>query len=160
MPGSSLWLVPPPSSPLSHILRELITSTLPSHFPAETGAVTSPSTPTSLSPHFFPAHITLTSGISPETYGDDDPQAWLDSIPWPEEKPKVRFSGIESQDVFYRRCFIKVELNEGVRKLAGLARARGVIAPQVGGDEGEVGKRVEEWLVQWEKAFGPHVSLM
>ncbi|KAK4033775.1 hypothetical protein C8A01DRAFT_39745, partial [Parachaetomium inaequale] len=65
MPGSSLWLLPPESHPLHPLLKTLITTTLPSNFPRE--AASAPR----VVPHFFPAHVTLTSGIDPDTYGDD-----------------------------------------------------------------------------------------
>lgn len=146
MPGSSLWLVPPPSHPLHEILATLITKTLPTIFPAE-------STSETLSPRFFSPHLTLTSDISPAVYGFD-PQAWLDSIPWPSaDQVHVRFETVLSQDVFYRRCYLKVGM-DGVRDLAALARARGVY------DENSPGEKTKEWLDWWEKAFGAHVSLM
>ncbi|KAK3381891.1 2',3'-cyclic-nucleotide 3'-phosphodiesterase [Podospora didyma] len=145
MPGTSLWLLPPPTHPLYPALQTLISRTLPAAFPTETAA---------LSPHFFAPHITLTSGIAPEVYGAD-PQAWLDSLPLEScvGKVRVRFTGVASQDVFVRRCFIRVAASdEGVRQLAVLARAHGVYA----GDE----KKAREWLGEWERRCGPHVSLV
>lgn len=128
-------------------------------------------------PHFFPAHLTLTSGIDPAaTYGDD-PQGWLDALPLSDFSSssssssgggggeggaggtgegggeeggggvKVRFERVEGQDVFYRRCFIRVAF-EGVRELAGVARAVGVLGEEVGVDaEGAVkfGGETEKW---------------
>ncbi|KAK0615631.1 2',3'-cyclic-nucleotide 3'-phosphodiesterase [Bombardia bombarda] len=151
MPGSSLWLLPPPSHPLHQILSTLISSTLPALFPAEASA-DSPS----ISPHFFAPHMTLTSEIDPALYGDD-PQAWLDSIPWASlrDQVHVRFEGIQSQDVLVRRCFIRVSLG-GVRKVVGLARAWGVY----GGEDVGEGSRTETWLERWKVEYGPHVSLM
>ncbi|KAK5662343.1 hypothetical protein OQA88_8253 [Cercophora sp. LCS_1] len=146
MAGSSLWLVPPPSHPLCTILELLIKEALPSIFPAE-------STSETLSPHFFSPHLTLTSDISPAIYGSD-PQGWLDSIPWPSgDQVRVRFETVLSQDVFYRRCYLKVG-QDGVRGLAALARARGVYGEDVPGE------KTKEWIEWWEKAFGAHVSLM
>ncbi|KAK0644216.1 2',3'-cyclic-nucleotide 3'-phosphodiesterase [Cercophora newfieldiana] len=146
MPGSSLWLLPPPSSPLHSALKTLITKTLPSLLPSE-------STFSILAPDFFPPHMTLTSEISPSLYGDY-PQAWLDSIPFPSaEDVCVRFGDVASQEVFYRRCFIRVGL-EGVRAAVGIARARGVTG------EEEVGERTKEWVEWWVREYGPHVSLM
>lgn len=99
--------------------------------------------------------MTLSSGISPDLYGDD-PQRWLDSIPWPSaHEVKVRFEGINSQNTYYRRCYAKVKLDEGIKKIAGLARARGV-----NGEEDANGAKTQEWLEWWRKEFGPHVSLM
>ncbi|KXX77779.1 hypothetical protein MMYC01_204806 [Madurella mycetomatis] len=121
MPGSSLWLLPPPAHPLHAALTALITSTLPARFPRESAS--SPS----VSPHFFPPHVTLTSEVEPSRYSAD-PQAWLDRMVgrWlagdgDSHVVKVRFGEIATQDVFFRRCFIRVGF-EGVRGLAGLAR--------------------------------------
>lgn len=98
--------------------------------------------------------MTLTSDVPPSVYGSD-PQAWLDSIPFPSaEHVKVRFGKVKSQDVFYRRCYISVGY-EGVKDLAGVSRARGVF-----GEEDERGEKTKEWLEWWRKQFGPHVSLM
>ncbi|KAK4643164.1 hypothetical protein QC761_403970 [Podospora bellae-mahoneyi] len=148
MPGSSLWLLPPVTHPLYSILTKLISSTLPSKCPSE--AASSPK----VKPHFFSPHMTLTSDVPPSVYGSD-PQAWLDSIPFPSaEHVKVRFGKVKSQDVFYRRCYISVGY-EGVKDLAGVSRARGVF-----GEEDERGEKTKEWLEWWRKQFGPHVSLM
>ncbi|KAK4099463.1 2, 3 cyclic phosphodiesterase [Parathielavia hyrcaniae] len=166
MPGSSLWLLPPESHPLHQILTTLITSTLPATFPLE-----SSSTDTSVAPHYFPAHVTLTSGIDPAAAYGDEPQRWLDAIPFPpppssKAKVKVRFAGpdVVSQDVFFRRCFVRVRF-DGVRELAGVARAVAVLGEGVDVDvawEGEVrfGEGTEKWLSEWREEFGPHLSLM
>lgn len=146
MPGSSLWLLPPPGHPLFTKLNTLITTTLPALFPAE-------STSAVLSPDFFAPHVTLTSEISPEVYGSE-PQLWLDSIEWPSAgEVHVRFEELLSQDVFVRRCYIKVGI-DGVKGIAALARARGVIGEEAPGE------KTAEWLKWWDDVYGPHVSLM
>ncbi|KAK4449653.1 putative cyclic phosphodiesterase [Podospora aff. communis PSN243] len=146
MPGSSLWLLPPPSHPLHWILTTLITSTLPPLFPAESSSST-------LAPHFFHPHMTLTSEISPSLYGDN-PQEWLDSIPFPSaSEVRVRFRDVATQDVFFRRCYLRVGV-EGVRGVVGIARARGVEG------EDEVGEKTRRWVEWWLGEYGPHVSLM
>ena len=140
MPGSSLWLVPPPSHPLHKIVSELIAEDLPFRFPDVTG------------PSFAP-HMTLTSEIDPAIYGNK-PQEWLDSIAWPAAGDvQVRFEAIRTEDVFFRRCYIKIAF-EGVKDVAGIARARGVIGEET------VGSKTEQWLDEWRSAFGPHVSLI
>ncbi|RYP22121.1 hypothetical protein DL765_001880 [Monosporascus sp. GIB2] len=140
MPGSSLWLIPPASHPLHGIISDLVSEQLPSSFPDLTG------------PTFAP-HMTLTSNIPPALYGDA-PQEWLDSIPWPAARDvQVRFEDVRTEDTFFRRCYIRVVF-EGVRSIAGLARARGV-----NGEE-TIGSKTEQWLEEWRSAFGPHVSLI
>ncbi|KAK3991464.1 putative cyclic phosphodiesterase [Cladorrhinum sp. PSN332] len=150
MPGSSLWLLPPPSHPLFPLLTSLIASTLPTHFPSLT------SSPLLPKPEYFSPHMTLTSDISPSLYSTQDgdgAQAWLDSIPFPpSSKVKIRFGRINSQDVFWRRCFISVGY-EGIRDVVAKAREYG--AEGVGEKE-----KVEKWLEWWRAEFGGHVSLM
>lgn len=140
MPGSSLWLTPAPSHPFHGILTELIETTLP--------ALLRPSS----RPVKFAPHLTLTSNIDPAVYGAD-PQAWLDSLPFAAAATTtVLFERVKSEDVFFRRCYLKCRFTDGVGRLAGVARAWGVH----GGD----GPRTEAWLQEWKEAFGPHVSLV
>ncbi|KAK1836781.1 putative cyclic phosphodiesterase [Podospora conica] len=138
MPGSSLWLLPPPTSPLHRTLTTLITTTLPTLLPLE-------STSATLSPSFFAPHLTLTSNIPPSVY-TSSPQAWLDSLPLP--SVRIRLTDLCTHDVFFRRCFLQVARERGVEELAAVARKWGV----EGGDE----ERVRGWL----EGYGPHVSLM
>ncbi|KAK8075609.1 hypothetical protein PG997_010272 [Apiospora hydei] len=142
MPGSSLWLVPPPTHPLHALIADLIERALPAAFPDLTG------------PAFAP-HMTLTSGIDPAVYAGG-PQAWLDAVPWPRAADvEVRLERVATQDIFFRRCFLKVEFEKGVRDIAGLARAVGV-----SGEGYQIGPVTEKWLEEWREAFGPHVSLI
>ncbi|KAK4155614.1 2',3'-cyclic-nucleotide 3'-phosphodiesterase [Chaetomidium leptoderma] len=160
----------------------LIHTTLPARFPREAASSAR------VTPHFFPAHVTLTSEIPPARYGDE-PQAWLDGVDFSslggfhsrsgsgsqsglsgggidthKVTTVVRFERVESQDVFYRRCFVRVGF-EGVRALAGVARAVGVLGEGVEVDrdpDGGVrfGEGTEKWLSSWRAEFGPHLSLM
>ncbi|KAH8677971.1 2',3'-cyclic-nucleotide 3'-phosphodiesterase [Xylariales sp. PMI_506] len=140
MPGSSLWLVPPKDHPLYAAFEKLISETLPQRFPEDAG------------PPFSP-HMTLTSNIDPAVYGDK-PQEWLDSIPFPARPDvQVRLQQVKSEEVFFRRCYVKVEYG-GVRDVVAMARARGV------NGEAAVGPKTEAWLQEWREAFGPHVSLI
>ena len=143
MPGSSLWLVPPPTHPLHAILTTLITSSLP--------PILLPS-PDSR-PVIFPPHLTLTSEVLPSTYAPD-PQAWLDSLSFPKDA-RVLFTGLRTEDVFFRRCYLRAEF-AGVRGLAAAARANGVEGE---GAAGGAGERTAAWLESWRTGFGPHVSL-
>ncbi|KAM7203600.1 putative cyclic phosphodiesterase [Naviculisporaceae sp. PSN 640] len=175
MPGSSLWLLPPKSHPLHSILTTLITSTLPSLFPEiiPPSSTENASELHGMDSSVFPPHMTITSSVCPSLYGSD-PQGWLDSLPFPATGSpngvKVRFhatatgsgdeakdvkGSIQSQDTFFRRCFIKVVLDESVRRLAGIARAKAV-----NGEDSEAGPKTQEWLASWAKKFGPHVSLI
>ena len=151
MPGSFLWLVPPASHPLHIILTNLITTTLPPLLSS------SPHNPT------FAPHITLTSDIPPDTHGPD-PQAWLDSIPWPSRPGSVRVRLLPSgprtdDDAFFRRCYLPVDPGGGVADLAALARAWAVEGEGEGGAESG-GERTAAWLRGWLAGFGPHVSLV
>lgn len=142
MAGSSLWLVPPPSHPLHAALTKLIEATLPAQFPHEAPR-----------PPVFAPHLTLTSMIDPSLYGSD-PQGWLDGIRFPRGSDvQVLFERVKTEDVYYRRCYVKCSF-EGLRDVAGIARARGVLG------EYEVGDETEKWLAEWKGSFGPHVSLM
>lgn len=144
MAGSSLWLVPPPSHPLHAAIAKLIETTLPAgQFPDATPR-----------PPAFAPHLTLTSSIDPAVYGAD-PQAWLDGIPFPGGGSQVRvvFERVATEDVYFRRCYLKCGF-DGVREVAGMARARGVL-----GEDG-VGEETERWLAEWRASFGPHVSLV
>ncbi|POS70284.1 2',3'-cyclic-nucleotide 3'-phosphodiesterase [Diaporthe helianthi] len=142
MPGSSLWLTPPPSHPLHETITKLIETALPAQFPDA-----SPRPPN------FAPHLTLTSGIDPSIYGDE-PQKWLDSIPFPTaSKVAVRFERVKTQDFFFRKCYLKCEF-DGAKDVAAISRARGVEG------EDQVGPKTQAWLSEWREAFGPHVSLM
>lgn len=146
MAGSSLWLVPPPSHPLYAIIAKLIETNLPAEqFPDATPR-----------PPVFAPHLTLTSNIDPAVYGSD-PQAWLDGIPFPAgdaaKSARVAFERVATDDFYFRRCYLKCEF-DGVREVAGIARARGVLG------EESVGEKTEKWLAEWRASFGPHVSLV
>lgn len=155
MPGSSLWLVPPPDHPVHQILTKLISETLPASCPDVAGRDDCPS---------FSPHMTLTSNIDPALYGAD-PQGWLDSVPWPSAGAvDVRLREVRTQDVFFRRCYVAVDMSPGVAALAALARARGVEGEGDGdGDAGadhRHGPKTRKWFDEWARAFGPHVSLI
>lgn len=142
MPGSSLWLTPPASHPLHAIITNLIETSIPAHFPNTTPR-----------PPIFSPHLTLTSNVDPGIYADQ-PQRWLDEIPFPSaEDVNVSFEKVKTEDVFYRRCYLKC-VYDGVKDVAAIARARGVEG------EADVGKITEAWLAEWQGSFGPHVSLM
>ena len=132
MPGSSLWLLPPQSHPLTPVLTTLI-KTVSTHFS---------------SPHAFIPHVTLTSEISPSTY-EKDPQVWLDSLDFLKaDDVSVRFERLETSSVFFRKMTIRVA-KEGVRALATIART--VVE----------GSAAEEQPRKWvEESFEPHLSLL
>ncbi|KAF2761588.1 2, 3 cyclic phosphodiesterase [Pseudovirgaria hyperparasitica] len=154
MPGSSLWLIPPPSHPLTPILTALITQTLPPRL--------DPSAPP------FAPHITLTSNIPPSLYATSGPQAWLDALPFPPHGGRrdgkqdegvtagvgvsVRFDRVCTEDYVFRRCYIKIcdgSSAGGLRELAQVARREGVL----GGDE----QKAREWV---REEYRPHLSLV
>ncbi|CAA9958376.1 2',3'-cyclic nucleotide 3'-phosphodiesterase [Pyrenophora teres f. teres] len=133
MPGSSLWLLPPADHPLSNVLPSVIDKTSKQFN----------------SPHRFLPHVTLTSEISPSKHASD-PQAWLDSLDLPTGQDiKVTFERLGSEDVFFRKLYIKCEKSEGVKKLAIPCRQ------QVDGFEEEA--KALSWA---EGQYMPHLSLM
>jgi 2',3'-cyclic-nucleotide 3'-phosphodiesterase len=82
MPGNSLWLVPPPSHPLTVVLSKLIAEKLPPLFASRDSAV----------PKFQP-HITITSDISTDI-PTAEVQNYLDGLSLPTELP-VKFESVE-----------------------------------------------------------------
>lgn len=138
MPGSSLWLLPPSTHPLHSILTSLIHQTS-SHFS---------------SPHHFIPHITLTSEISPTTYSSN-PQTFLNNFTFPPVSSiKVRFERLQSEDVFVRKLYIKIEKDES----GGLLELGKVARKSVQGFEGEDGDgKAEAWA---KDVWNPHLSLL
>jgi 2',3'-cyclic-nucleotide 3'-phosphodiesterase len=101
------------------------------------------------SPHRFIPHVTITSEISPSTYGSD-PQTWLESLKLPSgDVVQVKFEGLGSEDVFVRKLYIKCTKGDGLRQLAQPCRQ------QVEGfhEEGEA----KSWI---EERYMPHLSLV
>lgn len=131
MPGSSLWLLPPSDHALNKLLPALIQQTS-QHFK---------------STHLFLPHVTLTSEISPSKYGADA-QAWLDSLILSKASDvHVNFQTLGSEDVFFRKLYIKCEKNKGMLELGTVARC------QVTDDDGKARKWAEE-------TYMPHCSLL
>lgn len=132
MPGSSLWLLPPRTHPLTSIIPSLIEKTA-AHFN---------------SPHLFLPHVTLTSDITPNSYAAD-PQGWIDALEWPEaEDVKVVFGKLGSQSVFFQKLFIRVD-KRGMSEVAVAARQT------VEGFEDE--DKARKWV---EDDYMPHLSLL
>lgn len=132
MPGSSLWLLPPPSHPLSAILPTLI-SQVSEHF---------------RSPHRFLPHVTLTSEIPASSYGSD-PQAWLDALELPSTSVQVKFVELSSEAVFVRKLYIKCAKGDGLKELAKFCRQK------------VEGYREDDKAAEWaDKRYNPHLSLL
>jgi 2',3'-cyclic-nucleotide 3'-phosphodiesterase len=133
MPGSSLWLVPPTSSPLNKILQTLISDAIPFQFPTKTT-------------HDFIPHITLTSGIEPFP---SDPQHWLNDLKLPDaDSLHVRVQQPEAGVPFFKKLTLACEKNDGLKALAEACRAQ---ATKV--EEAEAAR----WV---EKEYLPHCSLV
>jgi 2',3'-cyclic-nucleotide 3'-phosphodiesterase len=133
MPGSSLWLLPPKGHPLDAVLSSLIDQTS-SRFG---------------SPHRFIPHVTLTSDISPSIYSSD-PKAWLDSLELPSgSHVHVKFETLASEDVLYRKLYIKCEKLDELKKLAMVCRRK------VEGYEEE--RTASRW---GDREYNPHLSLL
>lgn len=134
MPGSSLWLLPPESHPLNEKLITLINRTA-SHFGSK---------------DLFIPHVTLTSDlVKPSSYGPE-PQRWLDSLDLPAGGDvKVEFEKLSSEDVYFRKLYIKCQKTKGLKALATVCRK------QVGGYEDE--RIARKWA---EETYNPHASLL
>ncbi|KAI5374737.1 2',3'-cyclic nucleotide 3'-phosphodiesterase [Alternaria postmessia] len=133
MPGSSLWLLPPADHPLNEVLPRLIDKTSKQFN----------------SPHRFLPHVTLTSEISPSKYGSD-PQAWLESLDLPSgQSIQIKFERLGSEDVFFRKLYIKCAKAAGIKQLAQQCRSH------VNGFEDETNSKT--WA---EEQYMPHLSLM
>ncbi|GAB7339036.1 hypothetical protein MBLNU457_5698t2 [Dothideomycetes sp. NU457] len=114
MPGSSLWLLPPPNTPLNTHLQTLITSTLPSRFP-------------STKAHNFIPHITLTSNV-PASLHSPDPQAWLDSLDLPASSTiTAEVVAVDPDDKFFKKLTLRLEKKGVLVDLATACRAQGVL---------------------------------
>lgn len=140
MPGSSLWLIPPPHSSLYSTLNTLINTTIPATIPPSTKTTTQPP------PHFSP-HVTLTADtVTPS----DDPQQWLDRLSLPETAKDLRVQMKEPQvgEIFFRKLTLRCEKNDGLKALAGACRRAGT---------GEGSAEVEDWV---EGVYAPHLSLL
>ena len=135
---SSLWLVPPPQHPVTALLKDLIESVVPSLFPK-------------LNPPRFSPHVTLTSEIPPSRYGSDAP-GWLDSLDFPSASDVVvKFTALDCEEPFFRKCNLKVEKAGGLVSLAKEAREVGVLGSK------EKGREVDLWAIE---TYRPHCSLM
>lgn len=134
MPGSSLWLLPPESHPLNEKLASLINRTA-SHFGSK---------------DLFIPHVTLTSDlVKPSSYGPE-PQRWLDSLDLPAGGDvKVEFEKLSTEDVYFRKLYIKCQKTKGLKALATVCRK------QVAGYEDEGTAR--KWA---EETYNPHASLL
>ncbi|KAK4133697.1 hypothetical protein BT67DRAFT_450106 [Trichocladium antarcticum] len=141
MPGSSLWLLPPARThPLHDVLATLIARTLPARFPHA-----SSSTDPRVAPHFFPPHVTLTSGIAPDRYllaGEDGrrgegPQAWLEGVLRGLEEWREEFGPHVSL------MYGDVPIGEQtLKEITAVVREAGV---NLGGEEGADGKGWDGW---------------
>lgn len=111
MPGSSLWLIPPSHSSLNQTLQSLISTSIPSLFPA------------SQPPEFIP-HITLTSHI-PATNTSSDPQTWLDNLTLP-KLSEVRIEEPKVGEIFFQKLTLACAKSRGLTALAKACREQAV----------------------------------
>jgi 2',3'-cyclic-nucleotide 3'-phosphodiesterase len=134
MPGSSLWLLPPESHPMNQKLVSLIKRTA-SHFG---------------STDLFIPHVTLTSDlVEPSSYGSE-PQRWIESLELPAgEDVKIEFEKLNSEDVYFRKVYIKCQKTDGLKALATVCRKQ-----VTNHEDGETARR---WA---EETYNPHVSLL
>lgn len=134
MPGSSLWLLPPDVHPLNEKLTSLINRTA-LHFG---------------STDLFIPHITLTSDLVQSSGYGTEPQKWIESLDLPAGGDvKIDFGKLSSEDVYFRKLYIKCQKTKGLKALATVCR--GQVA------EYEDNKTATRWA---EETYNPHVSLL
>lgn len=145
MPGSSLWLVPLPSSPLHKHLATLITSSIPALYPHTTPPL-----------HFSP-HITLTADTVPaSTSISSEPgaqlQQWLDDLDLPASVNTLHVKIKEPQvgEAFFRKLTLRCEKSAELMALAAACRAASA------GQQAEE-EEVQRWV---QETYAPHASLM
>lgn len=151
MPGSSLWLIPPPNTPFTRQLNQYISATVPFRFPS------------SKKPPSFIPHITLTSNI-PFSLHDTSPdtaQVWLDCLELPlpsqstgeegeeQQKIHVELCALEAGEAFFKKLTLKAKKDPGLVKLAVACRAQGALS----GDF----EKARTWGTH---DYEPHLSLM
>ena len=147
MPGSSLWLVPPPDSALYAALSTLITTSIPSIYP-------------NANPFTFHPHITLTAdtvaapsstskGPTPEEI-----QQWLDGLDLPSTTTinlNVQIKEPQVGTPFFRKLTLRCENTSELKALAAACRKKAGSGTGFGEEE------VQCWV---EVEYGPHASLM
>lgn len=98
----------------------------------------------------FIPHVTLTSDlVEPSSYGTE-PQKWIESLDLPAGGDvKVEFEKLNSEDVYFRKLYIKCQKNEGLKALATVCRK------QVADHEDK--QLASKWA---DETYNPHVSLL
>lgn len=138
--GSSLWLLPPPSSLIEKSLLNLTTNIIPSSLPH-----------VKKFPLLLP-HLTLTSGI-PDSVTDDEGMArqeWFESLPISLTRPSiVRFQTLDIGARVTKKLTLRVAKEGSLVDLAIQLRVMAV--------EGGSRKAAEEWA---KTTWAPHVSLL
>ncbi|KAK9359871.1 2',3'-cyclic-nucleotide 3'-phosphodiesterase [Lipomyces starkeyi] len=140
MPGLSLWLSPPPSSPIYNALESLIAQLSDDLFG---GAA----------PNFAP-HITLTSDIPL----DADPDAVIEyAASTIEQKLKFDVTHVAYGPAYFKKIFLRIAKTPELVRLAGESRRKYVYlaAEDVRADFAAVTAR--EWEVN---EYDPHLSLV
>ncbi|KAK9353636.1 2',3'-cyclic-nucleotide 3'-phosphodiesterase [Lipomyces doorenjongii] len=135
MPGLSLWLSPPPSSPIYNALESLIAQLSDDLFG---GAA----------PNFSP-HITLTSDIPL----DADPVAVIEyAASTIEKKLKIDVTHVAYGPAYFKKIYLRVAKTPELGRLAGEARRK---YADLAAEDAEVTAR--EWEVN---EYDPHISLV
>lgn len=111
MPGSSLWLLPPSTSPLTTALQSLISTSIPSLFPS------------TKVPDFIP-HITLTSHIPCASTGNDS-QAWLETLSLPKLE-RIKIQSPKIGQIFFQRLTLACSRSKELTALAQACREQAV----------------------------------
>ncbi|KAK9365662.1 2',3'-cyclic-nucleotide 3'-phosphodiesterase [Lipomyces kononenkoae] len=140
MPGLSLWLSPPQSSPIYSALDSLIADLANDLFaPA--------------APRFSP-HITLTSDIPV----DLDPDAVIQSLP--SSSPPLRIEiqkNVAYGPAYFKKIYLRIAKTPDLIQLAGECRRMLVYVPNNAGDDNDAEAKARQWQTT---EYDPHLSLV
>ncbi|KAK9446474.1 2',3'-cyclic-nucleotide 3'-phosphodiesterase [Limtongia smithiae] len=145
MPGLSLWLSPPPSSPTCPALTKLIADLASTHFPGPSPAP---------APVFTP-HITITSNIPEDKV---DPLAVVTTVAAVATAPlstDISATVVDTGPAYFKKIFLRIAPVSGLLEMARIARENFVCSFQPELDEPSVAAEI--WL---RAEYDPHLSLV
>ncbi|KAK9238475.1 2',3'-cyclic-nucleotide 3'-phosphodiesterase [Lipomyces kononenkoae] len=143
MPGLSLWLSPPPSSPIYKALESLIGQLSDDLFP-----------PSSKAPKFSP-HITLTSDIPV----DVDPDAVVRSVSsLASPRLQIDIGNVAYGPAYFKKIYLRIAKTPDLIQLAGESRR---IHVYLSTNDNKSADKAEAMAREWQSSeYDPHLSLV